>query len=57
VLHWNATRLLALMAASAGDSAVAAEMTARATKIRASATERLWVAEQGVFRASTGVGR
>ena len=57
MLHWNATRLLALMATRAGDSATAAEMHGRATTIKASADRELWDETQGVFRASTGVGR
>ena len=45
------------MATRAGDSATAAEMHGRATTIKASADRELWDETQGVFRASTGVGR
>ena len=56
-LRERAVDRLALMATRAGDSATAAEMNGRATTIKASADRELWDETQGVFRASTGVGR
>ena len=53
VLYWNATRLMAKMAQAQGDTDLATALEAEATKVRASATAKLWNAELGVFMAST----
>jgi hypothetical protein len=54
LLYWNATRLLARMANASGDAATAADMMARAEKVRASASAQLWSGGRGVFMASAG---
>lgn len=55
VLAWNASRLLATAAQAHGDTALAAEMTAKARSMKSAADQQLWNATAGVFMASTGI--
>jgi hypothetical protein len=55
VLYWNASRLIAAMATTQGDHALATTMNAQAERIQAAATRLLWNTTAGVFMASTGV--
>ena len=56
VLAWNATRLLAAMAHTAGDESTAQALRDRAAQLKGAADRQLWDASLGVFRASTEVG-
>lgn len=49
ILQWNATLLLAEMAAAAGDGELAEMLNASAAKIRRAATEKLWDHDSGMF--------
>ena len=53
VLQWNATLLLAEMAASGGDRNLSDTLTASAAKLKQSVTAKLWDPHAGMFLSST----